>query len=143
MSAREGFIEKIEFLRSRRVSPAPRSGLLRAAQREFSSYLKGGLRAFSLPFRLPEHATSFQIAVWRALEHIPYGGVITYGELARRLGSGPRAVGGALKANPLPIILPCHRVVAKNGLGGFAGRDHLAFKVFLLDLEKAFRNKNS
>lgn len=66
--------------------------------------------------------TDFQRRVWRLLQTIPFGRTRTYGEIARELGSSPRAVGGACRANPLPLLIPCHRVVATTGLGGYAGR---------------------
>jgi methylated-DNA-[protein]-cysteine S-methyltransferase len=66
--------------------------------------------------------TDFQQRVWRALQAIPFGRTRTYGEIARELGSAPRAVGGACRANPCVILVPCHRVVAADGPGGFAGR---------------------
>lgn len=65
--------------------------------------------------------TDFQRRVWAALCEIPVGQVTTYGELAHRLGSSARAVGNACRRNPVPILVPCHRVVARHGLGGFAG----------------------
>ncbi|WP_456379759.1 methylated-DNA--[protein]-cysteine S-methyltransferase [Thiolapillus sp.] len=65
--------------------------------------------------------TMFQKRVWHALQQIPAGETLTYGEVARKLGSGPRAVGGACRRNPVPLLVPCHRVVAANGDGGFAG----------------------
>lgn len=65
--------------------------------------------------------TPFQLRVWEALVGIPPGQVETYGSLARRLGSGPRAVAAACRANPFPIMIPCHRVVAVKGLGGYCG----------------------
>lgn len=84
--------------------------------------------------------TPFQRAVWAKLKLIPYGATVTYGEMAGALASyfsggktSPRALGGAVGANPLPILVPCHRVVAKNGLGGFAWG--LEIKKFLLELE--------
>jgi len=63
--------------------------------------------------------TQFQLRVWQAIHAIPFGETRTYGQLAALLGSGPRAVANACGANPLPIIIPCHRVVAKSGIGGF------------------------
>ena len=66
--------------------------------------------------------TEYQRSVWRLLRKIPSGKKLTYGQLADQLASGPRAIGNACRNNPIPIIIPCHRVVAKSGLGGFAGK---------------------
>ena len=82
--------------------------------------------------------TPFQQRVWRALCQIPAGETLTYGRLADQLGSGARAVGNACRANPCPLVVPCHRVVASNGLGGFAGERSgrkLAIKRWLLEHE--------
>ncbi len=89
--------------------------------------------SFDLPTRLD--GTEFQREVWAELSRIPYGETITYGELARRVGrpKGFRAVGQANGRNPLPIIVPCHRVLASGGLGGYAGG--LPMKRALLELE--------
>ncbi len=96
--------------------------VLERAAREILEYLDGRRRRFEVPVRYPEGATPFQRRVWDALRRIPYGAVRTYGELARELGTSPRAVGGACARNPIPILVPCHRVVARDGLGGFAGQ---------------------
>lgn len=77
--------------------------------------------AHSLEIKLQIGGTPFQQKVWRALRAIPSGQVMTYGALAERLGTSPRAVGNACRSNPVPLVVPCHRVVAGNGLGGFAG----------------------
>ncbi|MBF0272961.1 MAG: methylated-DNA--[protein]-cysteine S-methyltransferase [Magnetococcales bacterium] len=88
----------------------------------------------ALPLR-PE-GTAFQQRVWEAMRTIPAGRVESYGSLARRLGSAPRAVGRALALNPIPILLPCHRVVAADGdLTGYSGPGGVASKRFLLTLE--------
>ncbi|MBF0142955.1 MAG: methylated-DNA--[protein]-cysteine S-methyltransferase [Magnetococcales bacterium] len=79
--------------------------------------------------------TPFQCRVWETLRGIPPGETRTYGELARRLGSSPRAVGAAAGANPIPLLIPCHRLVAKGGLGGFSGHGGIATKRRLLDFE--------
>lgn len=82
--------------------------------------------------------TVFQKKVWRALRGIPVGSVLTYSELARQLGTAPRAIGGACRANPCPILVPCHRVVAVNGRGGYSGASSgrwLAIKEKLLNHE--------
>ena len=92
--------------------------------------------AGELPLQLA--GTPFQQKVWSALQRIPPGEVRTYGELARQLRSSPRAVGGACRRNPVPLLVPCHRVVAAQGLGGFAGRTtgkEVALKRWLLQHE--------
>ena len=83
------------------------------------AYFKTGLHANALDIEL--EGTEFQRRVWKALCAIPAGQVTTYGILAEKLGSSARAVGNACRCNPVPILVPCHRVVARNGLGGFAG----------------------
>jgi methylated-DNA-[protein]-cysteine S-methyltransferase len=86
---------------------------------QLAAYFADASAGFDLPLEL--RGTDFQQRVWRALRLIPAGTTVTYGQLARRLGTGPRAVGGACRANPCPIVVPCHRIVAEGGLGGFAG----------------------
>lgn len=90
---------------------------------------------FSFSLTTSPAGTGFQRRVWRLIAAIPAGSTRTYSELAAELGSSPRAVGGACRANPYPLLVPCHRVVAVNGLGGFAGDTGgrlLAFKRRLL-----------
>ncbi len=100
--------------------------------KELEEILQGRRRDPSFPFRLL--GTRFQKLVWAAAQEIPWGRRVTYGELARRIGCrSPRAVGQALKANPLPIIVPCHRVVAKGGLGGYSCGTEI--KARLLEME--------
>lgn len=93
--------------------------ILRQACAQMQAYNKQADSGFDLPLQLS--GTPFQQKVWHALCDIPPGQVMTYGELAKNLKSSPRAVGGACRANPLPIIVPCHRVVARNSLGGYSG----------------------
>ncbi|HWZ65150.1 MAG TPA: methylated-DNA--[protein]-cysteine S-methyltransferase [Steroidobacteraceae bacterium] len=101
---------------------------------QLAEYFAGARRGFSVP--LAPRGTAFQLGVWRALRTIPFGETISYGELAARLGSAPRAVGAANGANPLPIIVPCHRVIGADGsLTGFGGG--LPIKRALLELEGA------
>lgn len=110
--------------------------VLQAAQQQLGEYFTGNRRQFDLP--LAPHGTDFQCTVWRALAEIPYGSTISYAQLAQRLGNpnGTRAVGAANGRNPLPIVLPCHRVIgADGGLTGFGGG--LPTKEFLLRLEGA------
>jgi len=103
----------------------------------FADYFSGGLTTFPIPTDSPlvTAGTEFQKSVWRQIEAIPYGSCITYKELALLAGSpkGSRAAGMACGANPVAVIIPCHRVVAVNGLGGFAGG--AAIKRALLALE--------
>jgi methylated-DNA-[protein]-cysteine S-methyltransferase len=102
--------------------------------RELAEYFAGERRGFGV--RLALEGSAFQTSVWRALTEIPYGETVSYGELARRVGSVPRAVGMANGANPLPILVPCHRVIGADGsLTGFGGG--LALKRALLALEGA------
>ncbi|AEH50313.1 methylated-DNA--[protein]-cysteine S-methyltransferase [Pseudothermotoga thermarum] len=84
-------------------------------------------------FPVDPKGTDFQKKVWQALREIPYGTVISYGELAKKLNTSARAIGQAVGRNPLPIYFPCHRVVAKNSLGGFSSG--IKWKKFLLEVE--------
>lgn len=86
----------------------------------FTDYFSHTEQGFSFPIRL--QGSEFQQRVWRALQQIPAGSVLSYGELAAKLNSSARAVGNACRKNPLPIIVPCHRVVAKSGIGGYSGQ---------------------
>ncbi|MGD8812578.1 MAG: methylated-DNA--[protein]-cysteine S-methyltransferase, partial [Thioalkalispiraceae bacterium] len=86
------------------------------------------------------HGTSFQQKVWKTMLNIPPGKVMSYGEIAKKLNSSPRAVGNACRANPLPLLVPCHRVVSQAGLGGYGGETsgkRLAIKRWLLSHEGA------
>jgi methylated-DNA-[protein]-cysteine S-methyltransferase len=108
--------------------------LLREAQRQIEAYFDGDLRDFDLP--LAPAGTPFQRRLWAELQRIPYGRTASYGDIAHRLDSGPRAVGGACGRNPLPIVVPCHRVLAAGKkIGGYSGLDGLDTKRFLLRLE--------
>jgi methylated-DNA-[protein]-cysteine S-methyltransferase len=92
----------------------------RRVARALTRYFADGSRNIGLDVEPP--GTDFQRRVWHALQAIPPGQTRTYGELARELGSGARAVGNACRHNPVPVIVPCHRVVRATGLGGYAGR---------------------
>ena len=110
------------------------TGLLAMTRDQLTDYFDGALTDFSLP--LAPLGTDFQHRVWNAMINIPYGEVRSYGQLARKLKSGPRAVGMACARNPLPIFIPCHRVVGADGtLTGYSGGDGLASKEYLLTHE--------
>jgi methylated-DNA-[protein]-cysteine S-methyltransferase len=109
---------------------------------QLQAYLEDPAFVFDLPLRVS--GTRHQIAVWEAMQAIPAGETRTYGELAKTIGSSARAVGGACGANPLPIVVPCHRVVGAGGaLGGFMGAREegfeLSIKRWLLAHEGASR----
>mgnify|MGYP002634684202 CR=1 FL=1 len=108
--------------------------LLRRAQRQLEAYFQGRRQSFDLP--LAPAGTAFQKAVWQAMSKIPHGKTRSYGQLAKDLKSGPRAVGGACGRNPIPILIPCHRVLGAHGaLGGYSARGGVATKRRLLALE--------
>ncbi len=112
-----------------------RTPLLREAVRQLQAYFDGTLRDFDLPLAID--GTVFQKRVWREMLKIPYGQVRAYGDIAKRLQSSPRSVGTACGRNRFPVIVPCHRIVAANGLGGYSGSGGLATKTALLELERA------
>ena len=113
-------------------------GAVGRAARQLREYFEGRRKSFELA--LEPDGTAFQRAVWERLREIPYGKTISYGELARRVGKpkAARAVGAANGANPLPIVVPCHRVIGSNGgLTGFGGG--VSVKAALLELEQGNR----
>ncbi|MFI1762717.1 methylated-DNA--[protein]-cysteine S-methyltransferase [Streptomyces sp. NPDC020800] len=116
-------------------------GPFRAAGEQLAAYFAGELKDFRLP--LSTHGTPFRERVWAALDSVPYGATTTYGEIAARIGASRaavRAVGGAIGANPLLIVRPCHRVIGADGsLTGYAGG--LDRKVWLLTLEGALPDR--
>ena len=114
------------------------TALTNEAANQVQEYLAGKRTAFDLP--LDPAGTAFQKQVWEALETIPYGETRTYGQVAHMIGkpNAMRAVGGANNKNPLPILIPCHRVIGANGdLVGYAAG--IGIKRFLLDLEASHR----
>ena len=122
----------ISYDKTKKISP-----LLQKTIKQLQEYFLGTRKEFDLPIKF--NGTEFQIKVWQALQNIPYGEIINYGELAKRIDcpKGVRAIGGACGKNPIPIIVPCHRVVGKNGsLTGFSGG--IDYKVKLLALEKTY-----
>jgi methylated-DNA-[protein]-cysteine S-methyltransferase len=109
-------------------------GLFKEVKEQLRSYFIGGLQSFEVP--LAPDGTPFQLKVWEALRSIPYGETISYRELAIRIGhpKAVRAVGGANGRNPIPVIIPCHRVIGSDGaLAGFSGG--IGIKKKLLGIE--------
>jgi methylated-DNA-[protein]-cysteine S-methyltransferase len=113
------------------------SPLLTEAARQLDAYFAGELTDFDLP--LAPAGSRFEQRVWAAMQTIPYGQTRSYGDLAGAIGSAPRAVGRACGKNPIPIVIPCHRVLARAGLGGYSGEGGLVTKERLLALEGASR----
>lgn len=109
------------------------SPLLAQAARQLSAYFAGELHEFDLP--LTPAGSAFERRVWTAMRAIPYGETRSYGDLAHAVDSAPRAVGRACGSNPIPIVIPCHRVLARNGPGGYSGDGGLLTKQSLLALE--------
>ncbi|MBN2751290.1 MAG: methylated-DNA--[protein]-cysteine S-methyltransferase [Rhodospirillaceae bacterium] len=110
--------------------------VLNRAKHQLAEYFAKTRRIFDLPFN--PTGTVFQNRVWTALSSIPYGETRSYGDLAQDLGTSPRAIGNACGANPIPILIPCHRIIAANGqMGGYSGENGVVTKQALLNLEHA------
>lgn len=126
-------IVQVEFAHQASNHFPKNSALAKRLQKQFDQYFDDSSHLIDAKTKL--YGTAFQTKVWQALRQIPAGEVRTYGQLAAQLGSSPRAVGGALRANPCPIIYPCHRVVAKGSIGGFSGQTDgpkISIKAWLL-----------
>jgi methylated-DNA-[protein]-cysteine S-methyltransferase len=113
---------------------AESSALLTEAARQLDAYFAGQLTGFDLPF---DWGSGLNQQVRRAMAAIPFGETLTYGEIARAIGAPAQAVGQACGANPLPIFIPCHRVLGAKGLGGFSAKGGVETKVWLLRHEGA------
>ena len=111
-------VQEIRYLPSSVPEKAPTSALAERAARQLQRYRDNFDTGFDLPLAI--NGTEFQRRLWNALCEIPRGKTLTYGQLAQRLGAEARAVGQACGDNRLPIVIPCHRVVAAKGIGGFA-----------------------
>ncbi|GAB4353851.1 MAG: methylated-DNA--[protein]-cysteine S-methyltransferase [Gammaproteobacteria bacterium] len=136
-----GAVTRISFTPDRGETTFPPGTTTEPVLQQFDRYLKDPRSGFDLP--LHWQGTPFQLRVWHTLLEIPVGTTSTYGEIARRVGSSARAVGGACRANPLVLVVPCHRVVSAAGLGGFSGETGgrmLAIKRWLLTHEGALRD---
>jgi methylated-DNA-[protein]-cysteine S-methyltransferase len=132
-----GAVTGIEYLPTSERAQAPTDAIAERACRQLERYLADPQFRFTLP--LAPQGTAFRRRVWDAIAAIPVGESRTYGEMARKLATAPRAVGGACGANPIALVIPCHRVVGSQGaLGGFMGvtdGDPIAIKRWLLQHE--------
>ena len=129
----DGRIVALEWGRGAGAGEA--TALLAAARRQLDAYFDDPASGFDLP--LAPAGTPFQRRVWEAIRAIAPGRTARYGDLAAALGSSARAVGGACARNPIPIIIPCHRVVGAGALGGYSGAAGADGKRFLLAHEQA------
>jgi methylated-DNA-[protein]-cysteine S-methyltransferase len=130
-------LTRLDFLPTDAPASTPLDSRARQLARELDAYWRNPAHAFDLLF-VPQ-GTPFQLRVWHALMNIPAGRSTTYGALAKQLGTAARAVGQACGSNPLPILIPCHRVLAAHGLGGFmhsAAGAALDVKTWLLAHER-------
>lgn len=133
-------VADIDYLPLGVATLAPLNELAETVCRQVARYLEDPEFRFRLPFRFD--GTAFQSKVWRRISAIPTGHTLTYNDIARMLRTAPRPVGGACGANRLPIVIPCHRVVAASGLGGFmrgSGEQALDIKRWLLRHEGVLR----
>lgn len=126
VSGCSSYIRKVDFLEGSQVQDSSEninvpSPLYTDAKNQIQEYLSGQRSSFDLALNF-ESGTEFQQSVWKEMLKIPYGEVRTYGEIAKLLGKpgASRAIGGACNKNPIPLIIPCHRIVSSTGLGGFA-----------------------
>ncbi|PCI33110.1 MAG: cysteine methyltransferase [Alphaproteobacteria bacterium] len=133
LSEADGKIVALDWGWSPFSEPTP---FLARAKGQLDDYFDGLNPDFHLA--LDADGTDFQKKVWQAMTLIPYGKTMTYGEIADNIGSHARAVGTACGMNPIPVIIPCHRVMGKDGkLTGYSGGEGVETKKFLLELEKA------
>ena len=133
VSERDGAIVAVDWKSPEVEEPTP---VLRQAAEQLSAYFAGKLKQFDLP--LQPSGDSFQQAVCQAMLDIPYGETTTYGTIADKLDTYGQPVGNACGANSIPIIIPCHRVLGANGLGGYSGEGGVERKIELLKLEGGF-----
>jgi len=130
------FVNSSQFVFEKPSEDFGQGALRDRVHRQLENYLQGEPTAFDVP--LMTQGSEFQQKVWTELEAIPSGQTRTYGEIARKIGSSARAIGGACKRNPIAVLVPCHRVVSASGAGGYAGDtdgDNMQVKLWLLHHE--------
>ena len=132
LTEEDGAITALSWTRIRHQDT---SDVLEEAAAQLAGYAAGTREAFDLPLHVK--GSDFQRDVCAAMSAIPFGYTLTYGDIAKQLGVPAQAVGGACGGNPIPVIIPCHRVMGVKGLTGFSGRGGVETKVALLRHEKA------
>ncbi|MGD8783676.1 MAG: methylated-DNA--[protein]-cysteine S-methyltransferase [Thioalkalispiraceae bacterium] len=110
----------LEYFSRKKPTNGKLSPFSKRVKKQIEAYFNSADIKLALPVK--PQGTEFQKRVWAKLQKIPVGKTLTYGDLSKQLGSSPRAIGNACRANPIPLIIPCHRVVAKSGIGGFGGQ---------------------
>ncbi|UWQ23917.1 methylated-DNA--[protein]-cysteine S-methyltransferase [Leisingera aquaemixtae] len=131
VTERDGALVRLDWS----AAATGRSALLDRAVAQLRAYFAGELTEFDLPLHV--EGSDFQKAVCEAMLAISFGETRTYGEIAKDLGAPPQPVGNACGGNPIPVIIPCHRVLSATGLGGFSGQGGVETKVALLKHEGA------
>jgi methylated-DNA-[protein]-cysteine S-methyltransferase len=137
IQAQDDFLIRLELLSKPHAEKRSANAFVQSLANQIDEYLRNPQASLDAPFAVK--GTPFQKRVWRAIAAIPAGQTLSYGQLADKVGSGPRAVANVCGANQVPLFIPCHRVVAKNGLGGFMqGKENgLSVKQWLLNHEKS------
>lgn len=133
-----GQVAAVDFLQAQASLQKPKNKAVSKIVSKIQGYFLKPQAKFHLISN--SQGTLLQQKIWRLLQKIPVGETITYGELAQKVGTSPRVIGNACRLNPLPVIVPCHRVIAKRGLGGYCGRVKgklSKIKRWLLQHEKA------
>ena len=134
------YVTGIDILNTKKVEKSEhKAGLISQVVKQIDAYFIGELKTFDIPFIL--RGTIFQKSVWRQLQNISYGQILSYSSVAKILKTSPRAIGNACAANPITIVVPCHRVISSVGkLTGFSGGDGIKTKQFLLSHEQFNKN---
>ena len=132
-------LSKIDYLPISTALESPKNQLAKEVEKQLKAYFQNPHHQFDLPMK--PSGTEHQQRVWKSIQMIPVGKTKTYGEIANKIKSGPRAVGTACGANPYPLIAPCHRVVSAQGIGGFMKENapglYRQIKIWLLQHEGA------
>jgi methylated-DNA-[protein]-cysteine S-methyltransferase len=126
----DGYVTSLDVLPNHVECITPSDDISKQISEELTRYFRDP--TYVMQIKLRAQGTDFQQKVWQALLNIPSGQTLTYGQLAKQLHSAPRAIGQACRTNPIPIIIPCHRIIAANGLGGYAGER----EGFKMDIKK-------
>jgi methylated-DNA-[protein]-cysteine S-methyltransferase len=135
ISILDQLLTRLDFLTDNKALIDPHGEVLNNITNQLYQYFEYPNFQFNIPYQL--QGTPFQKTVWQTLTKLPIQKTVNYGTLAKKLKTGARAIGNACRANPLPIIIPCHRVVAQKNLGGYKGKE-ISIKKWLLNHEFYF-----